>query len=222
MNSDVPAMSHAIVLIHGWEGNASSWVAQIRFLEARGFNCLAVQMPGWDLPDPPDTWGVPEYAEFVLDALTKRFPNQRVILVGHSFGGRLAIWLAAHYPQLVEALILSSAAGVQVPVAEERRRHFFVASVARWARSLLGVPLFRAVRELFVRAFGSQHYKTASFTMREVLKNVINRDLAQLLPMIKCKTLIVWGEEDQVIAPDSGKFICDHIPLAKWSPIPGA
>lgn len=213
-------MNNKIVFLHKWRGRVSSWEKNIIYFTEKGFDCYAVKMPGFDLPDPNPSWGIPEYAEFIVQELTKRFGNERFNLVGHSFGGRLAIYISAKHPELVEKLILTNAAGLNL---ESQGMHINLIVVSKALSNLEKVfgPL-TTLRNIGRNLLGSEGYKKVSPVMQEIMKRVVNLDLRSCLGSITSKTLIVWGDEDKVTPLEMAKILNTYIAGSKLVIIPGA
>ena len=69
---------------------------------------------------------------------------------------------------------------------------------------------------------GSEDYKNANETMKEVFKNVINEDLTQYLPNIKSPTLLIWGDKDMETPIEDGRKMESLIPDSGLVVINGA
>ena len=84
----------AVILLHGW-GTSSQSLAPLCGALADSFRVLAVDLPGfgWSMA-PPTAWGTAEYAGHV-ERLMRETGIQGAAFLGHSFGGRVAIRLAA-------------------------------------------------------------------------------------------------------------------------------
>src|SRR5687768_13553119 len=86
-----------VLLLHGWGANISLMWPLAEALSRLGWHIFIPDLPGFGQSDPPpDGWGVHEYADFVLHYLDHH-QLERVHLIGHSFGGRLALLLGAEY-----------------------------------------------------------------------------------------------------------------------------
>src|SRR5450756_122385 len=105
------------------------------------YRVLALDLPGFGGSSPPPApWGTPEYAAFVERAMTS-LGVTRATYIGHSFGGRIAIWLAAHVPEAVQALVLVDAAGIRPRATFGRRTRQLFYKVAK---TVLRLPILGA------------------------------------------------------------------------------
>lgn len=187
-----------IIFLHGWSGKANSWDSNLQYFKNLGYPVYALKMPGFDLQNPSPNWGVLEYAKFAIDDISKSFPNQKVILIGHSFGGRVSILIASKHSELIEALVLTSSAGLNLEPSFLRRGLLFASQSARWLENKVFFSfLIVKMRNITRSIIGAKGYKNADDTMKQVFKNVVNLDLRDYLPSIRCPTLIVWGEDDK-------------------------
>jgi pimeloyl-ACP methyl ester carboxylesterase len=87
-----------------------------------GLDALALDLPGFGgaSPVPAEAAGAGGYAELVAPALDAC--AERVVVIGHSFGGRVAVNLAAQRPERVAALVLTGVPRLVAPVKCRRRR----------------------------------------------------------------------------------------------------
>lgn len=197
-----------IVFLHGWGGSIAEWECVASFFEERGFRCMRLKLPGFDLPEPLPIWGIPEYAEFVINELKKRVGEEKYYFVGHSFGGRLAIYLSAHRPELVEQLVLTNAAGLRIDLPKGKSIIVLLSRIARTIEHMAGfLQIMSWLRKKTVAIIGSKDYQKASPIMREVLKRVVDFDLSFCLPKISCRTLIMWGESDTTTPPAMAELL---------------
>src|SRR4051794_26005869 len=94
-----------VIALHGWARTHADFAQVLGGLDP-DVGAVALDLPGFGAtPAPPDAWGGREYAEAVAPLLAE-LPAPPVIL-GHSFGGRVAVHLAAGWPDLVHALVLT-------------------------------------------------------------------------------------------------------------------
>ena len=101
-----------VVLLHGWGTSAESMATVAKALEDR-FRVYALDLPGFGwTPSAATVWGTWEYASYVA-AFMDRVNISVASLVGHSFGGRIALALAAKWPDRVKSLVLVASAGIR-------------------------------------------------------------------------------------------------------------
>src|SRR4051812_23859420 len=106
-----------VLALHGWRRTHTDWADVLD-----GIDAIALDFPRFAAtPLPADAWGSPEYAKAVAPVLEQEFAGTAVV-IGHSFGGRVAAHLAAACPDRVEAAVLTGVPGlVALPGAASKR-----------------------------------------------------------------------------------------------------
>ena len=199
----------SVVALHGWGRTGADFE---RIVE--GLDAVAPHLPGFGASDAPDTaWGSAEYAELIADAIR---PFAPVTIVGHSFGGRVAVRLAAKYPELVRALVLTGVPLLRLAPASKPTLSF---RVVRWLakRGILSKDVLERQR----RKHGSVDYNAASGVMREILVTVVNEDYRDDLARITAPVRMVWGEHDTAAPTDAGRAAAELLG-APITVVPGA
>nr|VFK37826.1 MAG: Pimeloyl-ACP methyl ester carboxylesterase [Candidatus Kentron sp. SD]VFK42492.1 MAG: Pimeloyl-ACP methyl ester carboxylesterase [Candidatus Kentron sp. SD]VFK78153.1 MAG: Pimeloyl-ACP methyl ester carboxylesterase [Candidatus Kentron sp. SD] len=187
---------------HGWGQNHSALLPLARPLKAMGSHYV-LDLPGFgQSARPAATWGTKDYARH-LAAWLKTLPPGKRIWVGHSFGCRVGIQLAAVYPDLVNALFLIGAAGLprkRTPAQKIRL------TVRIYAYKLLrGILISLGISHAWLAArFGSSDYRNAG-EMRDILMTVIREDLTDIAPRVSCPVHLIYGENDTQTAPEAGE-----------------
>lgn len=177
--------------LHGWGRTRGDMVG---VLVGTGHQSVAVDLPGFGAsPPPPDVWGAADYAELMADVILEMGGNPAIV-VGHSFGGRIAACLAANHAHLVAGVVLTA-----VPLLR----------VVQVPRLSLGYRMFRVARRMGLisegrmeatrQRFGSDDYRAAQGIMRDVLVRVVNEDYRIELGRIRCPVGLVWGAEDTAV-----------------------
>lgn len=217
----VEGRGEPVLLLHGW-GASSQSLGGLTAALAEGFRVLAVDLPGFGWSQaPPVAWGIADYAGHVLRLLQEAGVG-RAALVGHSFGGRIAIALAARQPARVSRLVLVASAGIR-----PRRRAGYYARVAaaKLARRFFSLPGWGATGERIIARIsgrlGSRDYRAAG-PMRPTLVKVVNEDLTSLLPAIQAPTLILWGDQDQEVPRSAMETVAAGIPRSRLVVFGGA
>jgi len=153
-----------VLALHGWGRSGSDFDRVLS-----GTNALALHLPGFGSAGaPPEAWSPGDYAEHLASALAG---HCQVILVGHSFGGRVAIRLAARYPHLVRSLVLTGVPLIKRTPAKKAPVPF---RLAKRARSL-GI-LSESRMDILRNRYGSADYRNAQGVMRGVLVAAIGED----------------------------------------------
>jgi pimeloyl-ACP methyl ester carboxylesterase len=172
-----------VLALHGWARTRADWLPALT-----GRAALAVDLPGFGAsPPPPVGWGSRDYAELLAPLLV----DGGWTIAGHSFGGRVAVQLAAGWPSLVSGVVLTG-----VPLLRRTS-----ASKAPWAFRMakqahhLGL-LSDAKMEEQRRKRGSEDYRNAEGVMRDTLVKLVNEDYRHLLPGIDAPVELVWGASD--------------------------
>jgi pimeloyl-ACP methyl ester carboxylesterase len=157
-----------------------------------GTDALAVDLPGFGGASPPPDRALDAagYADLVAPALDAC--AERVVVLGHSFGGRVAVNLAAARPERMAALVLTGVPRLlppaRVPTPSVRYR------VVRWLhrRGVVSDERMDALR----RRGGSDDYRNATGVMRDVLVIAVNENYERVLPRVMCPVELVWGDDD--------------------------
>ena len=218
---DLKGQGDPVVLLHGWGASSQSLAGVAASLQG-AFRVLTLDLPGFGWSQaPPEAWGTEEYTAHVLRLLDET-GIFRAAFVGHSFGGRIAISLAAHHPERVSRLALVASAGVR----PERsvRYHLTVATTKLLSRAL-ALPCWGSLGERLLSRWrdrvGSPDYRAAG-RMRPTLVRVVNEDLTPLLPMVQAPALLLWGDQDQEVGRHAMEIMTAKIPRACLTVFPGA
>ncbi len=144
--------------------------------------------------------------------------NKKTILIGHSFGGRIAIKYAAKYPEKIDKLILTGAAGIKRKLTA-RQKALFIA--AKTGKTFFSLPIINKFQKPVYNTFSKiaqsrkKDYYQASSRMKEIMKNVLAEDLTEYLDKIKNPTLLVWGREDKTTPLADGEIMNGKIENSK-------
>lgn len=201
---------HPVVVLHGWGGRIESMKPVIDCL-ARSFRTIALDLPGFgESPLPSGVWGTADYAVFVRDVLASR-GVERAHFVGHSYGAKTSLYLAATHPTLVDKLVLQASSGLRAAPSLKARSKRALSKTAR-AAGKLGDPGER-LRDAVYRRIQSSDYRDAG-PLRPILVKVVNEDLADLLPRVRSSTLLIWGSEDGAVPLGHARTMERDIPDA--------
>lgn len=176
-----------VVLLHGWGQN-------IGMMDPLGknlcdeFRITILDFPGFGSSDIPNfAYNISDYTES-LHELLESLEIDNPILIGHSFGGRVAISYASIYK--VDKLVLF---GSPFVVREKKGLKIKI------LKSLKKIKVLDGIAEYMKKHMGSDDYRNASGIMREIMVKTVNTDLTENVKKIKVPTLLVWGENDDQV-----------------------
>lgn len=189
-------MAKRIVLLHGWGANTKKLKPLASEFVKSGWEPTILPLPGFDAKTPTEVWGVAEYASFASSKIRKKLRGKGYYLFGHSFGGRIAIDIAASQQKELLGIILCATGGISRgnPV----KRMIFLALSKVGKTFLENTALLSFWRKLLYKLAREHDYEKANGVMRDIFKKVITEDSKKKLGNIKVKTLILWGEKDKM------------------------
>ena len=177
-----------IVLLHGWGQNIQMMMPFVEIFK-KNFNVLTIDFPGFgDSEEPKYFWSIYDYTKCIRDLIIF-LKIKKVILVGHSFGGRVAIVYASKYK--VEKLVCLAS-----PYCREVRKPPLK---TKFYKLIKRIKSLSWLEKILKNKIGSQDYKNASPIMRGILVKVINENLSECAKKIKCPTLLIWGDLDTAV-----------------------
>lgn len=193
-----------VILLHGW-GQNTQMMEFIADNLKKHFIVYNLDFPGFGKSqDPSSAWGVEDYTEFLRQfALKNKIENP--IIIGHSFGCRVAIRYAYKYGAL--KMVLTGAAGIR----DDRSLSWYIKTYTyKLGKKLLPESL----RSKLQNKVGSTDYQNASGVMRQTFVKVVNDDVKDILKDINVETLLVFGENDEATPVSKGKLMEKLMPNA--------
>lgn len=174
-----------ILLLHGWGQNIEMMKPIGDALKDR-FRITILDFPGFGESDEPkEKWTIEKYSN-MLEEFVKLVGIKKPIVMGHSFGGRVAIRYSSRNP--IEKLVLFGSPCIRI---EEK-----LSLSVRILKKLKTLPGLNNFGEYMKKYIGSRDYKAASPIMRQTLVEVVNEDLSKYAREIEEPTLLIWGEYD--------------------------
>ncbi len=229
------AAEQPLVFVHGLSGCWANWLEQLPVL-ADHHRVITLDLPGFGhSPMPAEEISIAGYAR-LLDRLLGQLGITAAAVVGNSMGGFIAAELAISSPQLVERLVLVSAAGIStanqhgtqraVPVL--RRLETVLAATGAWVATKSDAVARRArtrdaLLALVVAHPGRLPAALAAEQLRgagkpgfiQALQAVLDYDVSERLPEIACPTLVVWGDRDRLITVRDADTFVELIPNSR-------
>lgn len=174
-----------IILLHGW-GQNIEMMQPLGNPLSKKYRVTIIDFPGFgDSEEPKFAWTMYDYA-LLIEEIVKRLNIKKPIVMGHSFGGRVAIRYSADHP--IEKLVLFGS-----PCIRTKQN---LSLKVRLLKKLKTLPGLNQLGEKMKKYIGSRDYKAASPMMRQILVNTVNEDLSIYARQIEEPTLLIWGEQD--------------------------
>lgn len=209
-------MKEPILILHGWQKSGKDYADIQKIFEEKGYTVFAPDMPGFGNETlSKEVMNIDDYVDFVKNFLQKQ-KNNKVILIGHSFGGRVAAKFAAKYPEKVSKLILTGAPLIKKPLSIQKRA---IASLVKIGKHLVPGSFQTVMKKGIYRSLGEWDYYKAG-ALKKTFQNVIAEDIAPVLPHISVPTLLLWGENDTFVRLSIGREIAGRVPHATIKSFP--
>ncbi len=210
-----------ILILHGWNLQGSRFDPLKQVLRKHGYRVFAPDFPGFGAePAPSEPWHVADYARF-LKGYVDRQGIKKPVLIGHSFGGRVALAFSAAYPQEARMLVLTGTPGFS-PVPAKKMRFFLV--LAKIGGAVFTIPIISLfadfARKVLYRAAGAREFYRAEGSMRQTFKYIVQDDLLEFMQSVRVPCHLVWGELDTIVPIRVAEHMKDVIPGATLTVIP--
>jgi pimeloyl-ACP methyl ester carboxylesterase len=209
-----PKNGRPVVLLHHGIGTVRSWKEQIPALAEAGFRVIAYDRWGHGRSGPRQKYGMPYFAADLsdLEGLLQKLSLKRPALVGHSDGGKIAMYYAASHPGDIDRLVVVSThiytEPKMAPGIEDVRRQFEADLEFRGKLQRAHGGQTGAVFEGWYRGWTDPQH--AGWDMRPVLGK------------ISCPVLVIQGDQDEYATPQHARDIAAAIPDSQLWLLPGA
>jgi len=185
-----------LIVLHGW-GSNKNLMKQSFSNYMDGFRHIYIDLPGFGKSTCSLALNTSDVAR-IVELLMIHLNASKDIIVGHSFGGKVATLLD---PKM---LVLLSSAGIYIskPLKVKIKIALF---------KILKIFGFSKLRSLFV----ADDAKTLSEPMYQTFKNVVDEDFSDIFSSYKSKALLCWGKDDTATPLSSGEKIDELISDSK-------
>jgi pimeloyl-ACP methyl ester carboxylesterase len=205
--------SPPLLLVHGWAISTAPY-QEILTLLAQHHSLIAPDLPGFARSNCPQLLqDYHSYATLLLkfvDALSL----QKVHLVGHSFGGGIAIEMASLEPQRIQSLILVDSTGIPVDSILALLLRRAIEMPAQLSLSKLKLLLVD-IPQVFIR--------NLAFNPKQVIQSLalsLKADVRSALPQIQSPCLLLWSERDLTIPLSIAQELSQRIQHAQLVTVP--
>ena len=229
-----PGRGTPVVLIHGLPGTAEDWEEVTPLLA--GHRTIAIDRPGFGY----STGGYVPFAKQLetIDALLHKLHVVLPILVGHSYGGTIALGFAERYPSEVRGLVLvdAAAAGQHLDAFASAQAHLIqvmqlpvIRQVANatFGQLLITASVNRTESEAFhpLPVVAAHHKRVLAINMtqgnleayagEELAANGVIAQIDRGLGEIEVPAVVIQGNGDEFVAPIHGRRLAAELPDAR-------
>jgi len=205
-----------IIILHGWTRNLDKWQLLVANLKKNRILVDLPRIPGLT-ESLSKTWTITDYVNWLKNITDKE--NGKVILIGHSNGGRIAISFTNLYPDKVERLILIDSAGIYHNELPHRLKIFVFKTLAKIGKKITSS---RTLEDLLYKLAREGDYRKSDPLMKQTMINLLNSDKNLNISGISVPTFIIWGKEDKITPLSDGELMNRLIKNSKLEIIEGA
>lgn len=206
LNFEMSGEGPDLIFLHGWGGSKDSFCGLASALSSE-YRVTLVDFYGFGKsPHPDEPLRLDDFAAGIKE-IVARFGMGGVTLIGHSFGGRVAIRLARKYPHLADGLVLIDSAGMK----PRRNLKYYRRVLAYKIGKLLGKS-----------RGGSPDYLALDGARKKTFVNIISEYLDYELRYVSVPALILWGEDDGETPLYMGKRLKKRLKISEFRSFSGA
>ena len=209
-----------IIWLHGWGQTHESLKRLAEFFSRRA-TCRLYDQPGFGETARLDKGaGTADYADALASELAALPRPAKRVIIGHSFGFRIAVQMAANHGSLVDGIVAIAGAGLKRErSAAWKLRAASIKFLGKFAGFMDGVFKTK-MRAKWSNRFGSADYRNAG-ELRETFVAVVNENLIEESRSAQCPALLIYGEEDTETPAEIGRKFASLIPNSKFHELPG-
>lgn len=182
------------LILHGWGSKGERWQKVAELLAKNGIKVIIPDLPGFGKSDQPQTALEPEEYCKIIEDFIKILNLEKFYLLGHSFGGALAIKCTLDFPNKINKLFLVSAACFR---KRSLKKRFFYA-ISKVFKIFSFLPFYSYIRKGFYKYIVRSDYPYTDGVMKDIYLKIIKKDLSDVLPKIQTPTIIIWGKRDRI------------------------
>ena len=211
------------VMLQGWGTHLGVYDSVAATINSR-YRFVQFDFPGFGGSDEPkEAWSVDDFADFFCKFM-EALEIKKATLIGHSYGGRVIIKLAAResIPFEIDRIVLIDSAGI---VPKKTLKQKFKIRQYKILKNIFNMKVMYALFPELIDDWrnrqGSADYRNSSPIMRQCLVKAVNEDLRHLMPQIKQDTLLIWGDKDTATPIGDAKIMEELIPSSGLAVIEG-
>jgi pimeloyl-ACP methyl ester carboxylesterase len=188
-----------IVILHGLMGGLSNFDGVANYFSTRGYKIVIPELPIYT--QNLLKTNVKAFAKYVKDFITfKKF--ERVILLGNSLGGHIALYHTKMYPEKMLGLVITGSSGLyEGAMGDSYPRRGDYEYIQKKAEAVFYDPKI-ATKEIVDEVYAMANDRIKLIKTLTIAKSAIRHNMAKDLPKIHVPTCIIWGKNDTVTPPE--------------------
>jgi pimeloyl-ACP methyl ester carboxylesterase len=188
-----------IIILHGLMGGLSNFGGVANYFPLQGYKVVIPELPIYTQSILKTN--VKAFARWVKDFITyKGF--DRVILLGNSLGGHIALYHTKMYPEKMMGLIITGSSGLyESAMGDSYPRRGDYDYIQKKAEAVFYDPAI-ATKEIVDEVYSMANDRLKLIKTLTIAKSAIRHNMAKDLPKMHVPTCIIWGKNDNVTPPD--------------------
>ena len=189
----------AIIVLHGLMGALSNFEATFNHFSNKGYKVLIPELPLYTLP--LIQTNVKNLAIFLHEFMAFK-KIDKAMLLGNSLGGHIALYFIKHYPEKVNALILTGSSGLyENAMGGSFPKRGNYEYIEQKARDVFYDPKV-ATKELVDDVYATVNDRMKALKTLSIAKSAIRHNMANDLPKMTLPSCLIWGKQDGVTPPN--------------------
>ncbi|WKW46973.1 alpha/beta hydrolase [Myroides sp. JBRI-B21084] len=198
-----------IVILHGLMGGLSNFDGVANYFPKKGYKVVLPELPIYTLNILKTN--IKAFAKFVHD-FVKHKQYEKIILLGNSLGGHIALYYTKMHPEFVEALVITGSSGLyESAMGDSYPRRGDYEFIKKKAEDVFYDPAV-ATKEIVDDVFNTVNDRIKLIKTLTIAKSAIRHNMAKDLPKMQTKTCIIWGKNDIVTPPNVANEFHELLP----------
>jgi 2-hydroxy-6-oxonona-2,4-dienedioate hydrolase len=188
-----------MIFLHGLMGNLSNFRHQVDYFSSRGYEVVVPLLPLYSMP--LTTTSVSSLTKFVKKFIDHR-GYTKVILVGNSLGGHIALLFQKLYPSYLKSIVLSGSSGLyEAAMGNSYPRRGDRDYIAERVRDVFHIKEV-ATEELIDQVFSTVNDRMKAIKTLAISKSAIRHNMAEDITSFHLPVCLIWGRQDAVTPPE--------------------
>lgn len=198
-----------IIVLHGLMGGLSNFDGVANFFPKNGFKVVIPELPLYT--QSLLKTNVKAFSKFVKDFITHK-GFEKVILLGNSLGGHIALYHAKMYPELMKGLVITGSSGLyESGMGESYPKRGDYEYIKKKSEDVFYDPNV-ATKEIVDEVFATVNDRIKLLKTLTIAKSAIRHNMAKDLPKMETPTCIIWGKNDKVTPPNVAEEFNELLP----------